>query len=160
MGCERTPGQVQHTHVYLVPHCVGITEKMPLCCPSHPMRVENTRVSTNHSTANHTLCNFLPFFLPPVKRTIIVVIFFQIFQGFTLGPWQKVGRICLGFAGNPSSFPISPLFACISVVKFFPSPSPYSNDMAPNLKSLIFPLWFGSQTLHFSFRLFKTQLLV
>ena len=36
--------------------------------------------STNHSTANHTLCNFLPFFLPPVKRTIIVVIFFQIFK--------------------------------------------------------------------------------
>ena len=52
--------------------------------------------------------------------------FFLNFQGLIQPPllsWQKAGRIWLGFAGNPSSFPTSPLFACISV-KFFPSPSP------------------------------------
>ena len=36
---------------------------------------------------------FLPFFLPLVKRTIILVFFFSHFQGFTSVPWQKVGRI-------------------------------------------------------------------
>jgi hypothetical protein len=37
---------------------------------------------------------FLPLFLSLVKRTINLVIFlFQIFKGFTLLPWQKVGRI-------------------------------------------------------------------
>ena len=46
------------------------------------------------------LSSFLPFFLPPVKRTIIFVNFFSNFQGFTLVPWQKVGRIGLGFAQN------------------------------------------------------------
>ena len=60
----------------------------------------------------------LPF--RSVKPTMISVIFFQIFKGFTLLPWQKVGRILLGFAGNPSNFQISPLFACISL-QFFPS---------------------------------------
>jgi len=43
------------------------------------------------------LSSFLPFFLPPVKRTIIFVNFFSNFQGFTLVPWQKVGRIGLFF---------------------------------------------------------------
>ena len=103
---------------------------------------------------------FLPLFPPPSRQTNDKFgNFFSNFQGFTLVPWQKVGRIWLGFDGNPSSFPISPLFACISL-KFFPSLSLYSNDMAPKRKSLIVPLWFGSQTLYFSFRLFKTQLLV
>ena len=66
------------------------------------------------------------------------------FQGFTSLPWQKVGRIWLGFAGNPSIFQISPLFACISL-QFFPSLSLYSND-----KFLIFPRWFGLFLIHFS----------
>ena len=44
-----------------------------------------------------------------VKRTINLVIFSSNFQGFTLVPWQKVGRIWLGFDGNPSSF----LFVCL-----------------------------------------------
>ena len=36
-----------------------------------------------------------------VKQTInLVIFFFPKFQGFTLVPWQKVGRICLGFAQN------------------------------------------------------------
>ena len=95
-----------------------------------------------------------------VKRTIIVVIFFSNFQGFTLLSWQKVGRIWLGFAGNHSSFSNFSSVCLYISVKFFPSPSPYSNDMAPKWKFQIFPLWFGSQTLYFSFRLFKTQLLV
>jgi len=60
----------------------------------------------------------LPF--RSVKRTMISVNFFQFFKGFTLLPWQKVGRILLGFAGNPSNFQISPLFACISL-QLFPS---------------------------------------
>ena len=49
---------------------------------------------------------FLPFFLPPSRQTndIILVIFFSNFQGFTSLPWQKVGRIWLGLAGNHSSF--------------------------------------------------------
>ena len=32
-------------------------------------------------------------FLSLVNRTINLVFFFQIFKGFTLLPWQKVGRI-------------------------------------------------------------------
>ena len=38
--------------------------------------------------------------------------------------------------------------------------SPYSNDMAPKWNFQIFPLWLGVLSLYFSFRLFKTQLLV
>ena len=56
---------------------------------------------------------FLPFFLPPVKRTINLVFFFSNFQGFTLVPWQKVGRIWLGSAQNE---PI------IYQILFFPLP--------------------------------------
>ena len=43
------------------------------------------------------LLSFFSSFLPlsNVKRTIILVIFFSNFQGFTLLPWQKVGRIWL-----------------------------------------------------------------
>ena len=67
--------------------------------------------------------SFLSSSLPSNER-YICTFFLQTFQGFTLVPWQKVGRIWLGFAGNPSSFPISPLFACISR-KFFPSLSLY-----------------------------------
>jgi hypothetical protein len=55
-----------------------------------------------------------PFFSSflPVNRTINLEIFFsQIFKGFTLVPWQKVGRIGLGFAGNHSNFQIC-LFVC------------------------------------------------
>ena len=49
----------------------------------------------------------------PVNRTKNLVIFFsQIFKGFTLLPWQKVGRIWLGFAGNHSDFQIC-LFVCL-----------------------------------------------
>ena len=49
----------------------------------------------------------------PVNRTKNLVIFFsQIFKGFTLLPWQKVGRIWLGFAGNHSNFQIC-LFVCL-----------------------------------------------
>ena len=36
---------------------------------------------------------FLHYFHSPVKRTINLVIFSSNFQGFTLVPWQKVGRI-------------------------------------------------------------------
>ena len=92
------------------------------------------------------LCGYFfakqPFFLPSCQSNDKFGNFFSNFQGFTLVPWQKVGRIWLVFAGNHSNCPISPLFACISV-KFFPSPSPYSNDMAPKWKFQIFPLWFG-----------------
>jgi len=59
------------------------------------------------------LSSFLPFFLPPVKRTINLGGFFSNFQGFTLVPWQKVGRIGLGFAQNE---PI------IYQILFFPLP--------------------------------------
>ena len=45
------------------------------------------------NTDGVTFCNFLPFFTSLVKRTIILVFFFSNFQGFTLVPWQKVGRI-------------------------------------------------------------------
>ena len=53
------------------------------------------------NTDGVTFCNFLAislqnsFFLPSlVKRTInLGIFFFQIFKGFTLLPWQKVGRI-------------------------------------------------------------------
>ena len=45
------------------------------------------------NTDGVTFCNFLPFFPSLVKRTIILVFFFSNFQGFTLLPWQKVGRI-------------------------------------------------------------------
>jgi len=51
------------------------------------------------------------FFFLPVNRTINLAIFFSNFQGFTLVPWQKVGRIGLGFAGNHSNFQIC-LFVC------------------------------------------------
>jgi len=118
---------------------------------------------------------FLPFFLPLVKRTIILVIFFQILQGFTLVPWQKVGRIWLGFAGILlkltlfvcllSCFPYFlnfPLFVCLlSLVlllissKFSFLLSLYSNDMAPksrNLKifSAFFPPFWKKKSLSLS----------
>ena len=47
-----------------------------------------------------------------VKRTINLVIFSSNFQGFTLLPWQKVGRIWLGFDGNPSSSLFVSLLSC------------------------------------------------
>ena len=52
---------------------------------------------------------FLPFFLPLVKRTINLVIFFSNFQGFTSVPWQKVGRI----SSNSLVFSFSSLFVCL-----------------------------------------------
>jgi hypothetical protein len=45
-------------------------------------------------------------------------IFFSNFQGFTLVPWQKVGRIGLGFAGNHSDFTgfLLSFFPCIRTI--------------------------------------------
>ena len=63
---------------------------------------------------------FLPFFLSLVKRTIILVFFFSNFQGFTLLPWQKVGRIWLGFDGNPSSSLFVCLLSCLPYLSKFP----------------------------------------
>ena len=53
---------------------------------------------------------FLHYFHSPVKRTINLVIFSSNFQGFTLLPWQKVGRIC------------SKCLLYISQILFFPLP--------------------------------------
>ena len=50
-------------------------------------------------------------FLPLPRQTNDLVFLFLNFQGFTLVPWQKVGRIGLGFAGNHSNFQIC-LFVC------------------------------------------------
>ena len=89
---------------------------------------------------------FLPFFLPLVKRTIILVIFFSNFQGFTSVPWQKVGRIWLGFDGNPSSSLFVCLLSCTPYLSkfplfvgllsfslpFFPPPSRQTNDIFVN----------------------------
>jgi hypothetical protein len=78
----------------------------------------------------------------------LVIFLFQIFKGFTLLPWQKVGRIWLGFPQSNFS------------LKSFPSLSLYSNDMTPIQFFQSFPLCFGVLLLYFSFRPFKTQLLV
>ena len=88
--------------------------------------------------------------------------FFLNFQGLIQPPllsWQKAGRIWLGFAGNHSNSQISPLSACISF-KCFPSLSLHSNDMTPIQFFQSFPLCSGVLLLYFSFRPFKTQLLV
>ena len=88
--------------------------------------------------------------------------FFLNFQGLIQPPllsWQKAGRIWLGFAGNHSNSQISPLSACISF-KSFPSLSLYSNGMTPIQFFQSFPLCSGVLLLYFSFRPFKTQLLV
>ena len=54
---------------------------------------------------------FLLFFLFLVKRTIKLVIFFFNFQGFTLLPWQKVGRIFQKNTCFPSFLKFT-LFVC------------------------------------------------
>ena len=83
-----------------------------------------------------------PSFLSLVNRTINLVIFLsQIVKGFTLVPWQKV------FLPKSLANPSLPF-------------SLYSNDTTPIQFSQFFPLQFGLLLLSFSFRLFKTQLLV
>jgi hypothetical protein len=80
------------------------------------------------------LCFFLPFFLPPVKRTVNLVIFFSNFQGFTLVPWQKVGRIWLGSAQNE---PI------IYQILFFPLPVFERYDTKAKISYFTSLIWCG-----------------
>ena len=71
---------------------------------------------------------FFSSFLP-VNRTKNLVIFFsQIFKGFTLVPWQKVGRIGLGFIHLPYCIGKKLVeFALISLWNLFSSSLP-SNE--------------------------------
>ena len=63
---------------------------------------------SNFSTFWLFLCKTAFFFLPSCQSNDKFGSFFsQIFKGFTLVPWQKVGRIWLGFAGKHSNFKFS-----------------------------------------------------
>ena len=59
-------------------------------------------------------------FLPPSRQTNdnFGIFFFKFSRHFTLVPWQKVGRIGLGFAGNHSNFTgfLLSFFPCIRTI--------------------------------------------
>ena len=82
------------------------------------------------------------FFLPLVNRTIDLVIFFQIFKGFTLLPWQKVGSNLTAICHLLKISKCLMLSFVLDKISSFLL-SLYPNDMAPkHLFSKFFLLFF------------------
>ena len=80
-----------------------------------------------------------PSFLSLVNRTINLVIFFQILQGFTLVPWQKVGKISwiCQYLKNRARMLESSLYKSSRVVPRV-TLAPFLESQVQNLKNRVF----------------------